>query len=531
MTAPTPSSREHGPLVEHADVVPGPRFAERIDADEHLLLWAFRGAASVRCGDAVHGLHTGELIWIPAGARHELDAGPGTLIFPIAVPVANIVDPPAEAVVHVLGPDWEDWMLHHFAAFVSPLRSPGYHSSQLVDQLEQRSESPVLLPPLPRSAAAREVAAALHRNPALRLTADQWAAAAGIGVRTLRRAFVEETGFTFSAWRLAWRLHAAAEYLHAGHDVGWVADQVGFRSVSGFIRSFSGQYGTTPSAWARRAMAGADMRPFGSRVRLSRDHLTLTSRLDTQGASPATYVAPPVPATFAAPRTYAAEHVILWVYKGRVRVWVHDRTHTLGRGEAIWMPAGFTHAVEVDTGSIALPMSFRASEVDVSLDDVAVVPIPARLDHVVMHNVIANCTGVRPAAYRRLAIIELFGEYAARQRELVLSMPTTPAARAVAQRLNRQPGDARSVRDWADELGVDAESLNRAFRDETGKTFAAWRKAARLAAARRLLRAGTPAAVTARRVGYLHPSAFSRDFRRGHGVSPRTYQRQVAHDS
>lgn len=505
--------------------IPAVRVAERINRNEHLLLWVLKGTASTRCGTVEHRLHGGQVLWVPAAVPHELDLEPGALVFPIAIPVPNLAGPPAEPSVYTIGSQWDNWMLHHYAAYVTPLRHTGYRQVDIVARLQQASAPATDLPIFPRSAAAYEVAIALHRNPALGLTAEQWASRARVSVRTLRRAFIHETGLTLSAWRQLCRLQAATEYLCAGYNVAWVAGQVGFDSAAGFIRAFARHYGQTPAAWVRSTSVGAIAPQVSERVRLSRDNAALASRLNSEPATLAEQ-APPIPPTVASTRTYPDHHVILWMYKGTAQVQVGEGAYKLSRGDAIWMPAAHPHAVHVDADSIALPMTFYANEIDVSIDDVAVIPVPPGLNDVVLHNVVANLTAIRPDGYRRLAILDLFAEHAARHREQTVPMPTDPAAKIVAQRLNRYPHDPRTLTHWADELGVEADILNRSFRNETGKSFTAWRATARMHAARDLLKNGTPPVAAARRLGYAHLSGFSRDFTRHHGLSPRAYQQQ-----
>lgn len=66
--------------------------------------------------------------------------------------------------------------------------------------------------------------------------------------------------------------------------------------------------------------------------------------------------------------------------------------------------------------------------------------------------------------------------------------------------------------------------VHRAFRDETGMTFASWRYAARMRLARDLLAGGAKPGAVARRVGYAHLPNFSTAFSHFHGLSPREYQ-------
>ena len=65
--------------------------------------------------------------------------------------------------------------------------------------------------------------------------------------------------------------------------------------------------------------------------------------------------------------------------------------------------------------------------------------------------------------------------------------------------------------------------LTRAFRRETGMSFAAWRQQACLLAALPRLAAGTPVTLVALDLGYDNPAAFTAMFKRTLGLSPRNY--------
>ena len=79
-----------------------------------------------------------------------------------------------------------------------------------------------------------------------------WAAWANIPGRTLSRRFVEETGFTFTAWRQRARLLRALELLAQGLPVTTVSLDLGYDNVGAFIALFRRTYGVTPRDYARR---------------------------------------------------------------------------------------------------------------------------------------------------------------------------------------------------------------------------------------------------------------------------------------
>ena len=74
-------------------------------------------------------------------------------------------------------------------------------------------------------------------------------------------------------------------------------------------------------------------------------------------------------------------------------------------------------------------------------------------------------------------------------------------------------------------------TFTRAFRKDTGMSFAEWRQNVRLMEAVSLLSIGEPVTRVALDVGYNSPSAFTAMFRRTFGVAPSHYLQEYARAS
>lgn len=450
---------------------------------------------------------------VPAAVPHEVSIEPGGLMVPVQIPAVHGAPHGVPPGPHTLGTEWNDWMLHHFAAGISPLRGADYQEEQVLAGIGTAGSRTL---PLPRTAAGRRVALALHQDPAASLTVEEWAARVGVSVSTLGRIFVRETGRSFTEWRLQRRLGRAEDYLRSGYAVGHVAHLVGFDTATGFIRAFAGVHGESPAAWQRSQEVNVGT---SARARRRADRELLT-RL-TQGPM----AVPAIPPSVSGPRLYHDVHDLLWVYTGTARARVGTTVVELSRGDALWLPANTEHCVEVDAGSVALPLVFGTQELEVLPEDATVLRIPPGQNETVLFHLMATMTPLRPAGYRPQMALDLFAEYAARQRALTVTMPEGPPARMVARSLRQHPHDPRTLGDWAVLLGTTATELNRQFRAETGRSFTAWRAVLRVRVARDLLTDDVPPSVVARRVGYRHLSGFSRDFSTYLGMSPRAYQK------
>ncbi|MFT4264151.1 MAG: AraC family transcriptional regulator [Nocardioides sp.] len=507
----------------------------RMRADESglprgpLLLWVRTGTAHVQLDDAApHRLDRGQGIWVPAdGWRMRVIATePGTVAFPL-FPQATIGSGAPSSVTRFEVPDgWQDWLIQHFNLQVTPYSAHGYPRGAIADLLRPsrshrgvvESQPSLSAPALPKTPSARAVADELLRDPALDFTVEQWATRVLCSARSLRRAFLGDTGLTFEQWRLGCRLSAAVELLAAGYDVEQVATRVGFAGRNGLTRAFKHRFGQTPREFGRqlqRVTAGGPS-TLGERATAARqtDAMVSMVRPGADRAAPEL-----LPATSTPPHSNDF-HVLTWVYRGSGYLDIGSRRYERERGVATWIPAGADHVTALRENSVSLPLGDAGTD-DLTLSEPLQVRFPPSWDDYLMSCSISARSALRPAGHDQRHILSLFAEQVAAQRALSVPMPTHPHARAAAMDYLRTVGTTRR----SSEPGLPPE-VHRAFRDETGMTFARWRYAARMRVARDLLAGGARPSVVARRVGYAHLPTFSTAFARFHGVSPRDYQEE-----
>jgi len=106
---------------------------------------------------------------------------------------------------------------------------------------------------------------------------------------------------------------------------------------------------------------------------------------------------------------------------------------------------------------------------------------------------------------------------------LHLPMPSDTRLRRITEALAAEPGDDRTLAEWAPDAGASARTLARLFQRQAGMTFGAWRQQARLLAALERLADGQPVTTVALDLGYDSPSAFSAMFKRALGATPSGY--------
>lgn len=120
----------------------------------------------------------------------------------------------------------------------------------LVDELREAPTAALELP-VPTDSRLRRITDALRRDPADSRDAAAWARVAGMSERTLARVFPEQTGMTLGRWRQQVRLLRALERLAIGDSVTTVTMELGYGSVSAFVRLFRDSFGVTPGRWLR----------------------------------------------------------------------------------------------------------------------------------------------------------------------------------------------------------------------------------------------------------------------------------------
>jgi AraC-like DNA-binding protein len=106
---------------------------------------------------------------------------------------------------------------------------------------------------------------------------------------------------------------------------------------------------------------------------------------------------------------------------------------------------------------------------------------------------------------------------------LHLPSPRDSRLRRVCDALRENPGDRRSLEEWGHVACASVRTLERLFVQETGLTFAHWRRQARLLNALVRLSLGEPVTSVAYDAGYETPSGFIEMFRRELGRTPGQY--------
>jgi AraC-like DNA-binding protein len=215
-------------------------------------------------------------------------------------------------------------------------------------------------------------------------------------------------------------------------------------------------------------------------------------------------------------------HQLAWTAQSALTVNVGDAHWVLPPSRALWLPAGVEHRTGASRRTVLRGIYIDPGRCPVDWSEPTMVEVTPLL-HELLEYLAGDDLG--PAQRDR-------GEQLA--FDLLQPVPTIPIgvrrpaddrAAMVADLLEADPADPRTLSELAIVAGVSARTLARLFLDGTGVTFGSWRTQLRLRASLPLLAAGVPLSGVAHRVGYATPSAFVAAFRREVGVSPGRYFR------
>jgi len=218
--------------------------------DCHQLAWASDGVVTVLTAGMTWVLPPTRALWIPAGLPHETGSGGRATMRSLYIrPGAFGWSEPTVVAASPLLAE----LIGYLATESLAGERRAHAETLLADLLTPVPVAAIdLRPPAgaPRDP-ARQVAEALHRNPADKRTLAEWGRAVGASERTLARAFVDGAGLPFGRWRTLLRLQTALPMLARGDAVSRVACRVGYETPSAFVAAFRREIGVTPAAYFR----------------------------------------------------------------------------------------------------------------------------------------------------------------------------------------------------------------------------------------------------------------------------------------
>jgi len=216
---------------------------------------------------------------------------------------------------------------------------------------------------------------------------------------------------------------------------------------------------------------------------------------------------------------------LLYASSGVMTVTTEHGTWVVPPDRAVWVPARVDHTIRM-TGRVSMRTLYLSDALGpLAGGACCVVQVSALLRESILRAMAFAKPYAEQGAEARLVAVIADEIRAAPTAPLHLPLPRDPRARRVADALRANPGDPRTLVDWARAAGASVRTLERVFERETKLPFGAWRQQARLLRALEELASGEPVTTVALDLGYETPSAFIAMFRRALGTSPGKYFR------
>ncbi len=188
-------------------------------------------------------------VLVPAGTRHSIRFTATSTLRTLYVAPSAAADLPASCCVVTVSALLRELIHRAIAVGALDCRQPTHTSMAALIITECRaSRAPPFDLPQPQSPVLREVAARAGNGAAPR-PATSVAREAGLGLRTLQRRFLSETGMNFGRWQRQAGMLAALELLAAGGSAKQASAVAGYATQSAFVSAFHAMFGTTPGRY------------------------------------------------------------------------------------------------------------------------------------------------------------------------------------------------------------------------------------------------------------------------------------------
>lgn len=211
------------------------------------------------------------------------------------------------------------------------------------------------------------------------------------------------------------------------------------------------------------------------------------------------------------------------IVSGSVTVATERGSFVVPPERALWIPSNVAHAVTYLAKSSLRYLFFRPEAVAHLPAQPAVIRLSPLLRELILAFLaFPPAEAGSPPASRLVAVIldQLATEPVA---PLHLPMPASARLRRAVADVAADPAGLGSLAEVAERAALSERSFERHFRAETGLSYRAWRRQARLMKAVEWLSLGMPVSDIADGLGYEGPSAFVAGFRKAFGVTPGRY--------
>ena len=188
----------------------------------------------------------------------------------------------------------------------------------------------------------------------------------------------------------------------------------------------------------------------------------------------------------------------------------------------VWIPGGVPHSNQV-TPNARLCYLFVEPGASNLPERCCTLSVSPMLREMILH-LASKATEAAPDVHSGRLVQVMLDELASMPDQgLELPVSPHPKVAAIAAALTAEPGNRRTVGQWAAHVAMSERSLKRLMLAETGLTFGRWRRQLHLIIALRELAAGSTVQRIASDLGYESPTAFIVMFKKALGTTPTRY--------
>lgn len=215
---------------------------------------------------------------------------------------------------------------------------------------------------------------------------------------------------------------------------------------------------------------------------------------------------------------------LIYASAGTMRLRTCDEYWLLPPFRGVWMPPYVEHEMNASTSVYLRTLYVNVESFTLSLPNHPVgIGVTPLLRELLIRASYFPITYHPDSFEERLLRLALEETKHAFEYGLKLPMGRDKRLKKICDTLLENPGDVRSLADWANEVGATTRTLTRLFRSETGISFVQWREQIRIVSAISRLSTGERVSRVAEELGYASQGAFTVMFKRVTGKSPREY--------
>jgi len=225
------------------------------------------------------------------------------------------------------------------------------------------------------------------------------------------------------------------------------------------------------------------------------------------------------------------EDQLVYASRGVMTVRTDEGTWVVPPRRAVWIPAKTPHSITM-SGPVSMRTLYLGARMARKVPrSCCVVNVSSLLQELILH----ACQFPRMNRKSKLHthLIDLILDQLDAVQSIPLQLPTPVDSRGqrVAEILQEDSGETRSLAAACRHAGASKRTIERIFERETNLSLGKWRQQLRLLRSLQLLAAGEKITNVALEAGYSTPSAFIAMFRKALGTTPRRYFEQAEQKS